>query len=388
MDFLEKAYAIKDDIIQYRRTLHQFAEIGFDLPQTCAFVAEQLTKMGYQDVKEIGGGITATVGKPGKTFLLRADMDALPLQEDSGLPFAATNGNCHACGHDTHSASLLGAARILKDAEDTIQGTVKLMFQPAEETLSGAAKMVNAGILRNPDVDCALMIHVSSTFPKGIGLLKGPRAASCDNFRIIVNGKGTHGAMPFNGVDPVLIAAHIVTGLQEFVTREVPFSESAVITTGHIEGGSTFNIIPQKVLIEGTARTFSSKTQELLRKRLPEIAQGIAQTYRGSVEFEFHASVPVVINDVEFTSELEKYIHEIAENCFEMFPFPPSNASEDFAFVSQEVPGSMLTLGAAISEGQTYPLHNPKVLFDEDAFPLASAIFAHCATRWLEENSK
>lgn len=388
MGFLEKAYAIKDDIIRYRNTVHQFAEVGFVLPRTSAFVIQELKNMGYQDVKEIGGGITATVGKPGKTFLLRADMDALHVEEDSGLDFAATNGNCHACGHDTHTASLLGAARILKDVEDSLQGTVKLMFQPGEETLTGAAKMVDAGILENPNVDCAMMIHINSTFSKGIGMLKGPRAASCDNFRIIVNGKGTHGAMPYNGVDPVLIAAHIVTGLQEIVTRELPFSESAVITTGHIEGGSTFNVIPQKVLIEGTARTFSAKTQEILRKRLPEIAQGIAQTYRGSVEFEFHATVPVVINDIAFTSEMERYICEIAENHFDMFEFPPSNASEDFAFVSQKVPASMLTLGAALPGGQTYPLHNPKVMFDEDAFPLASAVFAHCATRWLEENSK
>ncbi len=390
MNTYEIAHAIKDEIIGYRRTIHGFAEVGFDMPKTTAFVREKLTEFGYTDIKEVGGGLVTTVGNGGKVFLLRADMDALPMKEDSGLDFAATNGNCHACGHDMHASILLGAAKLLKEHENEIPGTIKLMFQPAEELLTGAQKMVEAGVLENPKVEAAAMCHVNSTNPLGAGLRSGRKAASSNNFRITITGKGAHGAMPERGVDPVYIGAQIVIGLQEMITREVPFTQSAVLTTGHFEGGSTYNIIPSSAIIEGTMRTFDLDTQEHLKKRLVEIAQGIAATYRGSAEVEYACDCPAFRHEESYAADIQRYIQELRERNnvdFDIRHVPETTGSEDFAFVAREVPGYSITLGAALTDAeQLYPLHNPKVRFNEDALPLGAAFLMECATRWLEEH--
>lgn len=387
MDNYKRAYEIKDDIIDYRRNIHSFAEVGFDLPKTTKYVKNKLIEFGYNPVEIIENGIVATVGSGGKTILLRADMDALPMEEDSGLDFAARNGNAHTCGHDLHTAMLLGAAKLLKEEEDSLQGTVKLMFQPAEEILGGAKKMIEAGVLENPKVDSAMMLHVYSTIPKGIVVNTGIQAASNNNFRITVKGKGSHGAMPETGVDPVYIGAQIVIGLQGLTTREIPFNKGAVITTGHFQGGSAPNVIPNEAIIQGTMRAFDADTQKHLVKRLPEVVKSIAETYRGRAEVEFLSDVPVLINDPKFSEEINQYIRELSSNRFDVIQGSALTGSEDFALVAKEVPGYMLVLGAADPNADTqYPLHNPKVIFDEDAMPLGTAVFVECATKWLEEN--
>lgn len=388
MSNYEKAYAMKDEIIGYRRRIHSFAEVGFELTNTRAFIKEKLTEFGYEDIQEIGGGLVTTVGKGGKTFLIRADMDALPMKEESGLEFAATNGNCHACGHDIHASMLLGVAKILKEMEGELQGTVKIMFQPAEELLTGAQKMVDAGVLENPKVDVAMMCHVNSAQPIGIALsASGPRSASSNNFRIKVSGKGAHGAMPENGIDPVYIGAQIVIGLQEMITREVSFIKSAVLTTGHFEAGSAANIIPSTALIEGTMRTFTASTQEHLKKRLPEIAESIAHTYRGTAEVTYTCDVPVFICEEKLTNDIHRYVNEFSKGRFEVTPAAPGTASEDFAVIAREVPTYMLGLGVMDPDAAVkYPLHNPKITFDENALPLGTSVFVECVTKWLAEN--
>ena len=388
MNNYERAYAIKDEIIGHRRTIHPFAEVGYDLPKTRAYVWQKLVEFGYEPQK-VGEGIVATVGKGGKVFMLRADMDALPFPEESGLEFAATNGHCHACGHDIHTSVLLGAARLLKDQEDQLQGTVKLVFQPAEELLTGGDHMVKAGVLENPRVDAGLMCHVSSSGDKtAVQLLNGPKCASSNNFRIEIKGKGSHGSMPASGVDPVYIGAKIIIGAQELLSREVSFEKSAVLTMGHFEGGSAANVIPSTALIEGTYRTYTLETQNYLKKRLPELVSDIAKTYRGEAKLEFTCDVPVMYNDPILGDDIARYINAMAEeNPFAITEAKPSPGSEDFAFYANEIPGYMLGMAIPDLESETrYPLHNPKVRFDENSLPLNTAIMVECAMKWLEEH--
>lgn len=387
MNSFIRAKAIQDFIVDYRRNIHKNAEIGFELPKTKGYVMDRLREMGYEPVEVGTCGISATVGNGGKTILLRADMDALPMKEESDLSYAAENGYSHSCGHDTHTAMLLGAAKLLKESEASLAGTVKLMFQPAEELLAGAQNMIEAGILENPKVDAAMSMHINSTLPAGVGIKTGPRFASSDNFRIKVKGKGCHGAMPEKGVDPVMIGAHIVIGVQEIITREVSYVDGATLTMGHFEGGSAVNIIPGEVLIEGTMRTFSNETRAHLKQRLPEVVTSIAQTYRGNAEFEYLSDCPVLINDPNFTSEISGYIKTIAAGNFNVFDAASSPGSEDFALICNQVPACMLSLGAqSLDPDKRYPLHNPKMTIDENSLPIGTSVFVECAIKWLENN--
>lgn len=385
MDVYERAYELKDEIIEHRRTLHQIAEVGMDLPETVAYVKAELTKMGYTPV-DIGKGVSALVGKPGKTVLLRADMDALSFPEQSGLPFAAKTGTCHACGHDIHTSVLLGAARILKERENELQGTVKLMFQPGEEPLEGAKNMVENGILNNPDVDYALALHVRSTENTGIGYTPGVRYASSNNFSLHVKGIASHGAMPYNGVDPIMIASHIVIGIQELVSREIPFNENAVITIGQFTAGNSCNSIPAEVEIKGTMRSFSNKTREHLKHRLPELAESIAKSYRGTAELEWLSDVPVLINDKYVMDICMDEIRKMAEGRFDVFESPASTGSEDFAVIAEKVPTFMFSLFLPDKDSDVrYALHSPKIRFDESFIPVGTAAFVACAERLLKE---
>ena len=389
MSSYARAYELKDEIISCRRYIHSYAEVGFDLPRTRKFIMDKLTKYGYEP-KQLGDGVVATVGSSGKVIMLRADMDGLPFKEQSGLEFASTSENCHACGHDIHTSMLLGAAKMLKEREKELKGTVKLLFQPAEELLIGAETMVDAGVLENPKVDCAVMCHVNSVAGGAyIGIGIGPKQASSNNFKIRVKGKGSHGALPCNGVDPVMIGAHILVGVQELITRELPFDKSATITMGHFEAGSAANVIPPEAFIEGTMRTFTLSTQEYLKKRLPEVVSAIAKLYRGEAELEFTCDVPVNVNDPVFGADIERYLKEMAaENGMEVRQTQPSPGSEDFAFYSRVVPGYVISLNMPNPGAETvYPLHNPHVVFDENIMPVGSAAFVECAVRWLDENA-
>ena len=402
---LQEAEALRAQILAERRWLHENAETGFDLNKTHAFVKQELADMGYQPVDCGRAGIVALAGgkKPGKVFLLRADMDALPIQEESGVEFACKSGNMHACGHDLHTAMLLGAARLLKAHEAEIPGTVKLMFQPAEEIFEGSHDMIEAGLLENPKVDAALMIHVMAgmPFPAGTVIVSAPgvSAPAADYFEIKVRGKGCHGSMPNTGIDPLTAAAHILIGLQEIHARELAMDDRAVLTIGTMNAGTAANVIPDSVTMGGSIRTFDEETRAMLKKRMAEIAGGIAQAFRAEADVAFGSGCPTLVNDRDLSACCETYVKELLGKG-KAFSVAELNAmsgggsssksagSEDFAYVSQEVPSIMLALASGQPEkGYGYPQHHPMVKFDESVLAGGSAVYAYTALRWLEDHN-
>ena len=401
---LKEANDLRDTIVSERRYLHEHPETGFDLKDTKAFVRQELIDMGYEPEECGKAGLVVTAGgkKEGKVFLIRGDMDALPIREESGVSFASKNGNMHACGHDMHASMLLGAARLLKAHEEEIKGTVKLMFQPAEEIFEGSHDMIEAGVLKNPDVDAALMIHVMAgmPFPAGTVIVSAPgvSAPAADVFEIHVKGKGCHGSMPNTGIDPLNAAAHILIALQEINTRELAVNDRAVLTIGTMNAGTAPNVIPDTVSMGGSLRTYDGEVRDYIKRRLKEITEGIAGTFRTQAEVIFTSGCPTLKNDRELAVCAEKYVKELlgpgkAFSTAELNAMSngqsssKSAGSEDFAYVSQEVPSIMLALAAGQPEkGHKYPQHHPMVTFDEDALASGSAVYAYTAMRWLEEN--
>lgn len=390
MTNLERAMELKDEIIEIRRKLHAMPEIGHDLRNTTAFVKSRLEEMGYEPEEICESGLTATVGRPGRTILLRADMDALPVQEDSGLEFASTNGNAHACGHDMHTAMLLGAAKLLKEREGELEGCVKLMFQPAEETFWGANAMVEAGILENPKVDAGFAMHVMSDPSlenRTIYYTEGPLTASCNAFKITIDGKGCHGALPETGIDPITIGSHLVLALQELISREISFRSESVLTIGSFNAGAASNVIPQTAVLQGTIRTFDEESRVYLVKRLKEISQAVAATFRGKAEVEIFSDVPSTYNEEDFTRETVKYIEDMKIDGFQLARGSKSAGSEDFSLIGRNVPANMIFIGAFQEDkGTVYPQHHPKVMFDEEVLPVGAAIYAECAEKYLKNN--
>lgn len=388
MDIYKRAKELQDELVAIRRHIHENPEVGFELPKTVAFVKEKLIEYGYSP-RDIGNhGVTTTIGSGGKVFMIRGDMDALLMPEETGLCFASkTNGVAHMCGHDMHTTMVLGAAKLLKEMEGKLKGTVKFLFQPAEELLTGARNMIEAGIMENPKVDAAIMCHVDTMAEPGVYIKTGEMATANNNFRITVTGKGAHGAMPEMGIDTTLVGAHIVIGLQTLVSREISFKKSAALTTGHFEAGKAPNIIPETALIEGTMRTFSPEVQTYIKKRLPELVESIAKTYRATAKVEYLSDVSVTINNEEFTNEIRGYIEELAEGNFDVHEASAVTASEDFSFYASRVPALMMMLGVKDPSGHgPYPLHNPKTVFDEGQMHIGSACFAAAAIRWLENH--
>jgi len=389
---MEQAIAIKDDIVEYRRVIHSNPEVGAELPKTKAYVMDKLREFGYEPEEICESGIVATIegSKPGKTFLLRADMDALPMAEATDCDFKATNGAMHSCGHDMHTAMLLGAAKLLKQNQDEIEGTVKLVFQPDEEGFTGAKKMIEAGVLQNPKVDAAMAMHVNSGTPSNLvvcGL--GTSIGGCNRFRIVVKGTGCHGALPETGVDPINIAAHIFLAIQEITSREIPATKPAVITIGKFAGGDAPNIIPNEVVMEGTIRTLEKELGEQIFSRMNDIVTSAAKMFRGEAELIELSSVPPLANNKELANEVTGYMKDIVGEQG-IFLFEGGGmGSEDFASYSYEVPSLYVILGAgAKNENPLYgvPMHNEKVVFNEDVLPTGAAMHAYSAIMWLKNN--
>lgn len=390
--FIEQAKLIKDEIVGYRRRLHENPEVGTQLPKTKAFVMEQLRAFGYEPEEICESGIVATIkgNKPGKTFLLRADMDALPVEEKASCQFKSMNGFMHACGHDMHTAMLLGAAKLLKQNQDLIEGTVKLVFQPDEEGFTGAKKMIAAGVLENPKVDAALAMHVHSGTPSNVVLCGlGTSIAGCNKFRIVVKGTGCHGAMPETGVDPINIAAHIYISLQEILAREISATQPAVVTIGKFSGGDAANIIPSEVVMEGTIRSLNKEVGEFIFDRMNEIVTSTAKMFRGEAELIEVASAPPLTNDDDLAHEITGYVKDIVGEQSVVLFESGGMGSEDFASYSYEVPSVYMMLGAgAKAENNLYgePMHSPNVVFNEDILPTGAAIHAYSAIMWLKNH--
>ena len=391
-NLLEQAKLIKDDIISYRRTIHANPEVGTELPMTKKFVMDKLREFGYEPQEICESGIVATISgpKPGKVFLLRADMDALPMAEAADVEFKATNGAMHSCGHDMHTAMLLGAARLLKQNQDQIEGTVKLVFQPDEEGFTGAKKMIEAGVLENPKVDAAMACHVNSGTPSNMvvcGL--GTSIGGCFRFRIVVKGTGCHGAMPETGVDPINIAHHIYAGLQTILTREIPAVKPAVITIGKFAGGDAPNIIPGEVVMEGTFRYLDKEMGDFVIERMNEIVTSTAKTFRGEAELIELSSVPPLTNDNDLAHEITGYMKDIVGEQAVMLFEQGGMGSEDFASYSYEVPSLYFILGAGAKfENPEYgvPMHNQCVVFNEDILPTGAALHTYGAINWLKNH--
>ena len=391
---LEQANSIKNDLTDWRETLHRHPELGLDTPWTQQFVCDRLTEMGYQPKKVGAAGYTVLVGKPGgKVILLRADMDALPLDEVSGEPFASQcPGKMHACGHDMHTAMLLGAAKLLKDNETLLEGQVKLMFQSGEEIGEGAKDMVDAGVLEDPHVDAAEMIHVAAGAPFPSGLVLVPQggtgaSASC-RFRIVVTGKGGHGAMPASCIDPITSICHIHCGIEEIFAREAELCDFLTISVGSIHAGDAHNIIPNTAEMLGTIRTMSLEKMEWAQKRLREIAEGIGGAYRTKVEVVYEKLLPPMIADADVADCAGKYMKELlGPGAMRVPSSTKGGGSEDFAYVSVNVPSVPMFLAAGNSkEGYEHPAHHPAVRFDERALPIGVAAHVYMAIRWLQEH--
>ena len=390
MNYYERALELKDETIANRRHIHKNAETGLDLLKTKAYVMEKLTEYGLEP-KDCGYGVTATLGKGGKVLLLRADMDALPMPEESGEEFACPTGKeAHTCGHDFHAAMLLTAAKMLKEKEDTLEGTIKFMFQPAEETFEGSKNMIENGILENPPVDAALAYHVSpGKMPIGLFMYndKDTMMYSVDGFKITIHGKGSHGAYPHVGVDPINIGVHIHLALQELIARESDPTHSCVLTIGQFAGGTAANIIPETAVLQGTIRTNKPEARELLVRRMKEVAEKTAAVYNGTVDIEMISEVPPLICNPKLTDEVVGYMQELGIPGLTPYPGISASASEDFAVIAEKVPSTFMYLSAGyLDERGQYPAHHPKAQFNEDVCPIGAACLAHCASQWLKNN--
>lgn len=389
--YYDLAMSMQEETIKHRRALHQMAEVGFELDKTVAYVCEVLESYGVEHSIICAGGIVANIGnKQGKTILLRADMDALPMDEDNDLDYKSQNqGAAHTCGHDLHTAMLLTTAKILKSMEADLCGNVKLMFQPNEEGLLGAQLMIENGVLNNPTVDSAMAMHVFAGLGKtGIFTYKyGAFAAGATRFKIDIQGKGGHGARPEDTIDPLLISSYIYQGLLSIQTRQLGGIEPFVLTIGKMSGGDAPNIIPDSATMEGSMRFFSNEVGKLGFSRIEQIATQTALLYGGTATVTDLGTCPPVVNDNALVDQVCGYIEsELGEHS--LFETKDLNmGSEDFAFVMNEVPGVYVGVNAGSKEdGYQYLCHHPKVTFDESVFPYGIAAFVSCATNWLKDN--
>ena len=389
IDFLQEAEQLFGYTQDLRRDFHRFPEIGFQEYRTAGIVARELNNLGLEVTTGVGKtGVVALLEgeKPGPVALLRFDMDALPINEETGAEYASLNaGLMHACGHDGHTAIGLTVARMLNAHRKDLAGTVKLVFQPAEEGLGGAESMIVDGVLQNPRPDLSLSLHLWNEAPIGrISVTPGPAMAAADVFRIQVTGKGGHGANPHLAVDPVLAAAQIVTALQSIVARNVSPLKSAVISVTTIHGGEAFNVIPPVVKMEGTIRTFEPQVRERLLERFYQLIQSIAGGLGCQAHIEILHITPPVINDEQLSARVGQVTKSVLPEC-ELATDYRTMGSEDMAFMMQEIPGCYFFIGSANSErGLDYPHHHPKFDVDERALVYGSALMAAAAADFLK----
>lgn len=388
INFLNESKDIKDELVSFRRHLHQIPEVGMDLPETTKYVMDALRNMGCNPIEIAPSSISVTLGKenPKYTILLRADMDALPMPEKSGLPFTSPyEDRAHTCGHDIHTSIMLGVAKILKKHEEKLSGCVKIMFQPGEEIWGGAKQMIDANIMESPKVDAALDMHVHPITTVGnLHFTKGSFTSSGDNFEITVHGKGGHGGSPHVAIDPILVASHIILALQALISREAPPQEHVVLSICSVNSGNSYNIISDSATIKGTLRTYNPNLRNILLERISSIAKLTAEAFRAKADFEVPMGTPPVVNDDNMVDQVTEYLKEMDFE-YKSIPNLRLPASDDFGYIAERVPSVMFSIGAKPEGVEDNFVHNPKVLFNEDVLPLGTAIFAHCAYRWLEE---
>lgn len=386
-----KAAVLEAELVATRRDLHRHPELGFEETRTAGVVAERLRGLGIEVrsgvartgvVGVIRGGVSTT-GEPTRTVLLRADMDALPIQEENEHDFCSTvPGRMHACGHDGHTAILLGVARLL--VEDRPPGNVVLAFQPAEEKPGGAKPMIEAGVLENPPVDAAFGLHLWSNLPVGtVGTNPGALMAGAAEFRLTIRGRGGHAALPHQAVDAVVVASQIVVALQTLVSRETDPLDSAVVTVGSIHGGTTFNVIAERAVLEGTVRAFDDDCRERLRDRIAGLAQGVAGAMGAEATLEWTPHYPATVNDPAMTALVAREAAAVVGEG-NVFTDIRTMGAEDMSYFLRAVPGCFFFVGAANAErGITAPHHSPRFDIDEAALPIGAAILDRAARAFL-----
>ena len=386
INILEEVKKNHETVVSWRRALHQIPELGTDLPQTVAFVAGKLAEMNIPyEIYEDCSCVTATIGQGGKCILLRGDMDALPVKEESGLEFASVTELSHACGHDFHAAALLGAAKILKEHEAELPGTVKLIFQSGEEVFKGAAAAIRNGVMENPHVDAAFATHVFAANPMNNIMYGKYTCGAVYGFKIRIQGKGTHGSSPETGVD--LGGRRIIKklSLQEIIAREIAAKEEAVLTIGHFEGGSAANVVPDSAILEGTLRTFKPEVKSYIMGRITEIAESIAKAFRASVTVEELSNVPSVVCDDDMVDMMVNAVKEL-DNGMNLVPGMHVMGSEDFAFYAEMVPSVMCFMGAGVEDQSKWVgQHNPRIVFNEDILVNEVAIYVKMAMDFLNK---
>jgi amidohydrolase len=388
IDFKSEIASLKDEMIKMRRDFHRRPEPGFQEVETSKVVARRLEEYGL----EVKSGIakTGVVGllrgkREGKTLIIRADMDALTVKEQTGVEYASENeGVMHACGHDGHMTIGLTTARILSRHRDEIGGNVKFIFQPAEEGPGGAKPMIEEGVMDDPKVDAAIGLHLWNYLPVGkVAVSPGPVMASMDSMRIRIKGKGGHGAIPHEAVDSIVVSSHVVTALQTVVSREIAPLAPSVVTIGTIKGGYAFNIIADVVEMEGTTRALDVELQKTLPERIERIIKGVTSGMRADYEFDYTFLYPVTVNDGGMAGLIEEVSGSVVGKG-NVGSFEGTMGGEDMAFFLREVPGCYFFVGSSNKDkGLDSPHHSPKFNFDEDAMPIGVEIFTRAAMKYL-----
>ena len=390
MKLAKKIEEVTPAVLAFRHYIHENAELAMQEFKATARIMEELSKLPNIEARDLKPGVVAMLkgGKPGKTLALRADMDALTLPEDSGLPFACKSGKAsHSCGHDMHASILLGCAMALSSMADEISGVIKFFFQPAEETLSGARHLIDNGCMENPKVDAIFALHSWPYSSVGaIALRKGVCMASADSVDIKVKGRAGHAAYPHNSLDAVVMAAHVVTALQSIVSREIDPLKSAVLTLGQISGGRARNIIADEVNMSGTVRTLSKEVRDEFSARMQRVIKHTAEAFGGEAELDYKLGVPPVFNDEALVDLLAESAAEAIgqENVQNLKA--PAMGGEDFAFYLEHAPGVFFRLGTANEDDpkSKLPTHNPKVIFDERALPVGMKVMCRAALNFLK----
>ena len=394
-ELLEKVLKIRDEyldkVITIRREIHKNPELGFEEFKTSNLIKDSLESMGINDIKEMAAtGLVVVIdsGKPGKTLAIRSELDALPIDEDTDLAFKSIIKNkMHACGHDVHSANLLGVGFILNELKEEFSGKVKLIFQPAEETGAGAKNMVEEGALENPKVDAIFGLH---TVPEDLGNISygfGEQTAYTDFFQIEIKGESSHSARPQEGIDAILVGSNIVTSINSIISKFVSPFDNATITIGTFEGGEAENIIADRVKLSGMIRATSLESKKNIKDRIEKIVTNQCLAMGAEPNIKFIDGYPAVINDEDFTkyfaSVAEKFSDNYDEKKINLYEVRnPILAAEDFGFYSKLIPACYISIGG----GNFAPQHNPKFMVDEDVFKISLSLTAYLAIKFLKEN--
>ncbi|MDB9492476.1 M20 family metallopeptidase [Dolichospermum circinale CS-534/05] len=383
--------ALQPQLVEWRRQIHQKPELGFQEKITAEFISQKLQNWGIEHQVGIAQtGIVAIIkgekSTPGKVLAIRADMDALPIQELNEVPYCSQrDGIMHACGHDGHTAIALGTAYYLHQHRQDLNGTVKIIFQPAEEGPGGAKPMIAAGVLNNPDVDAIIGLHLWNNLPLGtVGVRPGALMAAVELFRCTIFGKGGHGAIPHQTVDSLVVAAQIVSALQTIVSRNINPLDSAVVTVGELHAGTAVNVIADTAKMGGTVRYFNPDLAGFFKERIEKIIAGICQSHGANYDLDYIHLYPPVINDAEIAALVRSVAQEVIEIPIGVFSECQTMGGEDMSFFLQEVPGCYFFLGSANAEKKLdYPHHHPRFDFDETALPMGVEMFVRCVEKFF-----